>query len=62
MILKFRKVKLSKQRTCMCIEIGESKLTDCFLLYYLKWFNVMVRGVAPNYTAIGEKRKNNGLV
>ena len=24
MILKFKKVKLSKQRTCMCIEIGES--------------------------------------
>ena len=45
----------------MCIEIGESKLMDCFLLYYL-WFNVMVRDVAPNYTAIGEKRKNNGLV
>ena len=46
----------------MCIEIGESELTDCFLLYYFKWFNVMVIGVAPNYTAIGEKRKNNSLV
>ena len=60
MILKFKKLMLSKQRTC--IEIGESKLMDCFLLYYLMWFNVMVIGVAPNYTAIGEKRKNNGLV
>ena len=25
MMVKFKKVKLSKQRTCMCIEIGESK-------------------------------------
>ena len=62
MILKFKKVKLSKQRTCMWIEIGESNLTDYFPLYYLKWFNVMVISVAPNYTAIGEKRKNNGMV
>ena len=49
MILKLKKIKLSKQRTCMCIEIGESK-TDCFPLYYLKWFNVLVISVAPNYT------------
>ena len=59
MILKFKKVKLSKQRTCMCIKIRESNKRDCFPLHYLKWFNVMVISVAPNYTAI---RKNGSMV
>ena len=42
MILKFKKVELSKQRTCMCIEIGESNFTDCFPLYYCKFWGFLI--------------------